>query len=156
MDGNFLRLAIGQAKESVKKGGFPAGAVIVKDSEIISEGISIGFSLHDPTSHAETAAIREACKKFETTDLRGAVLYESIECCNMCFSVAYWSGISKIIFAARKTATMIKNGYYEGITENKILNNNNNRKLEIVHMKELEKESLDVISSWETKGGFDK
>ena len=96
-DKEFLQLALNQAKISVKKGGFPAGAIVVKDRKIISEGIRIGYSLHDPTSHAETAAIRQACRKLRTSDLSGAILYESLECCTMCFSVANWAGISKIV-----------------------------------------------------------
>lgn len=156
MDNDFLKLAIENAKRSVEKGGFPAGAVVVKDGKVISEGISIGFSLHDPTSHAETAAIREACKTLKTTDLEGAILFESVECCNMCFSVAYWSGISEIVFAARKTQEMVEKGYYEGSTDNETLNGNNNRKIKLTHMENLEEESLKVISDWESKGGFEQ
>ena len=50
-DKKFLLLAIEQAKKSGKEGGFPAGALRVKNSEIISEGISIGNKLNYPTTH---------------------------------------------------------------------------------------------------------
>ena len=66
-DKHFLKSAIEQARKSIDQGGFPAGAIIVKDGKIIAEGISVGFSLHDPTSHAETAAIRAACQKLRTS-----------------------------------------------------------------------------------------
>ena len=102
-DRKYISLAIDQARKSVQNGGFPAGAVIVKDGKVISEGISVGDNLHDPTAHAETAAIREACRKLKTTNLEGATMYESLECCTMCFSVAYWSGISRIVYASKKT-----------------------------------------------------
>src|SRR3989344_4863149 len=36
-DKKLIRLAIEQARTSVKKGGFPAGAVIVKNGKVISE-----------------------------------------------------------------------------------------------------------------------
>ena len=153
-DNQFLKLAIEQAKKSVELGGFPAGAVIVKDGKVISEGISIGFSLHDPTSHAETAAIRDACEKLSITDLAGAILYESLECCVMCFSVSYWAGISKIVYAAKKTPEMISNGYYEGKTGNEVLNKENNRQIELVFGSEMELESLNIVKVWEQKGGF--
>jgi len=71
-DKTFLLKTIELAKESVRQGGFSAGAVVVKDGKAISEGISIGEKLHDPTSHAETAAIREACKILGTSHLDGA------------------------------------------------------------------------------------
>jgi tRNA(Arg) A34 adenosine deaminase TadA len=38
----FIRQAIAKAEESVAKGGFPAGAVIVRNSNVVGEGISIG------------------------------------------------------------------------------------------------------------------
>jgi tRNA(Arg) A34 adenosine deaminase TadA len=155
-DSKFVQMAIEQAKKSVKDGEFPAGAIVVKDGKIISEGISVGYKQNDPSGHAETAAIREACKKLKTSNLAGATLYESIECCVMCFSVAYWAGVSKIVYACRKTPEMVKNGYYEGTTDNKTPNKTNNRQIELVFAKEFEKASLDVIKDWEKKGGFNK
>lgn len=155
-DKKYIRLAIEQARKSVKEGGFPAGAVIVKDGKVISEGISVGSKNHDPSGHAETFAIREACKKLKTTNLQGAVMYESLECCVMCFSVAYWSGISKIIYACKKTPKMISKGYYEGDADNQVLNKKNNRLIELVFASEFEDESLAVVKQWEEQGGFNK
>lgn len=74
-DKQYLKIAVEQAKKSVDGGGFPAGAVVVKDGVVISVGVSLGFKLNDPTSHAETSSMREACKKLKTTDLGGATLY---------------------------------------------------------------------------------
>ena len=145
----YLKRAIELAKESVEKGGFPSGAVVVKDGKIVTEGISIGNILHDPTSHAETTSIREACKKLNTSNLEGATLYESLQSCVMCFSVAYWSGISRIVYACKKTPDMVSKFYYEGITDNENLNKENNRKIELIHMPDLEKASIDVVRKWE-------
>lgn len=75
-DARFLKVAVEQARKSVDKGGFPAGAIVVKEGKIIAHGISVGFKIHDPTGHAETSAIRRACKKFKTTNLDGATLYK--------------------------------------------------------------------------------
>lgn len=150
-DKKFLELAVAQAKKSVELGGFPAGAVVVKDGIVVAEGMSVGFKNNDPTGHAETSAIRTACQKLKTSNLSGVVLYESLECCNMCFSVAYWAGISKIVYACRKTPKMVKKLYYEGITDNDGLNASNNRKIELVFIPDLEKESLAVVKNWEEK-----
>ena len=85
-DREFLLKAIEKAKESVVKGGFPAGAIVVKDGRIIGSGISIGMSLNDPTSHGEMSSIRDACKNLEVSNLSGATLYASMHPCLMCFS----------------------------------------------------------------------
>jgi len=153
-DSEFLRLALDQARESVKQGGFPAGAVVVKDGRIISKGISLGFLLNDPTSHAETAAIRKACKILKTSNLEGATLYESLACCVMCFSVANWAGISRIVSGCRKTKDMVSKGYYEGKTDANKLNEDNNRKIKLVFIADLENESLELIKDWERKNSL--
>lgn len=150
-DKQYLKLAIEQARKSVDMGGFPAGAIIVKDGKIISEGVSIGFIKHDPTGHAETAAIREACQKLKVSNLDDAVMFESLECCNMCFSVAYWAGISKIVYACRKTPDMVKRFYYEGLTNNEPINESNNRKIELVFIPDFEQVMLEIVKEWEKK-----
>lgn len=148
-DKYFLKQAVELAKKSVDEGGFPAGAVVVKDGKVISEGVSVGFKLHDPTSHAETAAIRAACQNLQTSNLGGATLYESLECCNMCFSVSFWAGISRIIYACRKTPEMVKKMYYEGNVNNDVLNESNNRMIEVVFIADFEKDSLELVKKWE-------
>ena len=150
-DKHFLQLAVEQAIKSVNKGGFPAGAVVVKNNTVVFEGVSLGFKLNDPTSHAETASMRDACKKLRTTDLDGATLYASLQPCLMCFSVANWSGISRIVFGCRKTEEMIKKGYYEGFTDINTVNKENNRKIELVFLPDFEQEMLDLVKSWEEK-----
>ena len=102
-DIGFLRQAIEKSRQSLQEGNFPAGAVVVKDGKVISKGVSLGHKLHDPTEHAETSAIKKACQAVGSSNLEGATLYESLECCNMCFSVCNWVNISKIVYACRKT-----------------------------------------------------
>ena len=57
----------------------------------------------------------------------------------MCFSVAYWAGIARIVFAVRKTPEMIKKQYYEGMTDLTKINQENNRQIELVFLADLEK-----------------
>ena len=148
-DRNFLKQAIKQAKKSVKKGGFPAGAVVVKNGEIISEGVSLGILLNDPTSHAETVSIRKACKELKTVDLSGATLYASLQPCLMCFSVSNWAGISRIVYGCRKTDEMMSKDYYKNKTDVSLINEKNNRKIDLVFLPDFEEESLKLVKKWE-------
>lgn len=150
-DKEFLKLAVNQAKKSVEMGGFPAGAVVMKNGKVIAEGISLGYKLHDPTEHAETSAIKLACKLVGSSNLDGATLYESLECCNMCFSVANWGGISRIVYACRKTPEMVSKFYYEGTAKNSDINNTNNKKIEFLFIPDFEQECLDLVKEWESK-----
>ncbi len=143
----FLKRAIEKARESVAQGGFPAGAVVVKGGKIIGEGISIGNTLNDPTSHGEMSAVRDACRNIASSDLKGAILYSSMEPCSMCHSASMWSGIQKIVFACPKTK--VSPEYYGGIYKTTTLNETFNRPLEIVQQGELEDESLEVVKQWE-------
>ena len=110
--------------------------------------MSLGFRLNDPTSHSETSAIRKACKKLETSNLHGTILYASLQPCLMCFSVANWSGISKIVYGCKKTREMITKHYYEGSTDIHAVNKNNTTKIELVYIPDFEKESLEVVRMW--------
>ena len=153
-DKDYLRLAVEQAQKSANEGGFPAGAIVVKDERVIAEGISLGYRLHDPTEHAETSAIRKACQFIGSSDLGGATLYESLECCNMCFSVANWAGIERIVSGCKKTPEMVAKHYYEGQTDAAKLNEENTRKIELVYIPDFENESLELIKQWEKENGI--
>lgn len=155
-DKKFLKLAIEQARKSIELGGFPAGAVLVKNGKVISATGSIGFKEHDPSAHAESKAIRNACLDLATSDLTGATLYGSMESCNMCFSTAFWAGVTRIVYAAAKTPEMVAKSYYEGATSNKVLNESNGRNMEIVHIPDLEEAALNVLAEWQKLGGFNR
>ena len=76
-DKTFMREAIRLADESVKNGGGPFGAVIVKDGEIIAGSSNSVTRDNDPTAHAEVNTIRQACRKLGTFDLSDCVIYTS-------------------------------------------------------------------------------
>ena len=59
-DKTFMREAIRLADESVKNGGGPFGAVIVKDGEIVAGSSNSVTRDNDPTAHAEVNTIRQA------------------------------------------------------------------------------------------------
>jgi tRNA(Arg) A34 adenosine deaminase TadA len=67
----------------------------------------------------------------------------------MCFSVAYWANISKIVYGCNKTEEMIKKGYYEGHNNIDEINAKNNYKIDLIFKNDYEKESLSLISKWE-------
>jgi guanine deaminase len=144
---DFLQQAIELSKKSVEQGGFPVGAIIVKDGVVISQGFSNGKNNKDATSHAEIEAIRNASQKLDTRDLFGCEIYSSMEPCLMCFSASYWAKIKKIVYAVGKDK--LSKQHYEGLYSLEEINLKNNRKIEIVHIEELENNALSVIKNWE-------
>jgi guanine deaminase len=59
--------------------GFPFGAVIVKDNEIIGRGHNQNIIDNDISSHAEIVALRNAAKALKTRFLDGCEIYTSTE-----------------------------------------------------------------------------
>ena len=101
-DKTFMREAIRLADESVKNGGGPFGAVIVKDGEIIAGCANSVTIDNDPTAHAEVNTIRQACRKLGTFDLSDCVIYTSCEPCPMCLGAIYWARIKRIFYGNTK------------------------------------------------------
>jgi len=100
---DFLRRAIELAKENVRrKQGGPFGALVVRDAEIIAEGVNRVTSSKDPTAHAEIIAIREACRKLGHFELANCEIYSSCEPCPMCLGAIYWARLGALYFAATR------------------------------------------------------
>ncbi len=96
-----MRRAIDLAVRNVRSGhGGPFGAVVVRNGEIIAEGVNAVTATNDPTAHAEIVAIREACRRLGTFRLDGCELYCSCEPCPMCLGAIYWAHIDRVFYGA--------------------------------------------------------
>lgn len=147
MDKDYLKQAIELSKKSIRQGGFPVGALIIKNGVVISEGLSNGKNNKDATSHAEVEAIRQASQKLDSRDLFDCEIYSSMEPCLMCFSACYWAKIKKIVYAVSKEK--LSKQHYEGLHSLEEINSRNNKQIEITHLEELEQEALEIINNWE-------
>ena len=103
MKHEFMQRAIDLASENIRRGGGPFAAVIVKDGKIVAETGNTVTKTLDPTAHAEVNAIREACRRLQTFELRGCEIYSSCEPCPMCMAAIYWARLDKLYFAATRT-----------------------------------------------------
>ena len=101
-DKRFMREAIRLASESVKNGGGPFGAVIVKDGEIVAGSSNSVTIDNDPTAHAEVNTIRQACHKLGTFDLSDCIIYTSCEPCPMCLGAIYWAHLKCVYYGNTK------------------------------------------------------
>lgn len=98
----LMREAIRLSEENVVNGGGPFGAVIARDGEIVATGVNRVTANHDPTAHAEVSAIRAACERLNTFDLRGCEIYSSCEPCPMCLGAIYWAHLDRLYFGNNK------------------------------------------------------
>ena len=133
---------------SLKKDGGPFGCVIVKNNEIISEGFNEVTNKNDPTAHAEIVAIRNACNKLNTFNLKGTQMFTSCEPCPMCLSAIYWSHIDKIYYGNnRKDAAKI--GFDDSYIYDELSLDLNKRKIPLEQINE--KEAIKAFEEWEVK-----
>jgi tRNA(Arg) A34 adenosine deaminase TadA len=99
-DRKFMMRAIELSRVKMQEGcGGPFGAVIAVNGQLVAEGWNRVTSTNDPTAHAEVTAIREACAKLQSFELKNAVIYTSCEPCPMCLSAIYWARIGRIFYA---------------------------------------------------------
>lgn len=143
-DIKYLKIAIENSRKSFEEGNFPAGAIVVKDDEILSSEVS---SPYPGLFHADSKAVQSAFNKHGV--LTGATLYIGLESCLMCTGVVYWSGIRRIVFAVPKSK--VSGDYYETSQDLSHLLKEFNEPIEVVHISELEEEALSVIREWERK-----
>lgn len=99
-DIRFLSRAVELARENVRRGGGPFGAVIVRGGEVIAESANEVIAIPDPTAHAEVQAIRRAALALDSFDLSATTLYTSCEPCPMCMGAVYWARISRVVYAS--------------------------------------------------------
>jgi guanine deaminase len=104
----FMRRAIAMGRKTgiEDRAGGPFGAVIVRDGEVVGEGYSRVVAEHDATWHAEVASIRDACRRLQTHDLSGCVMYTSGEPCGMCHQAARRARLDRIYYAGPHADTV--------------------------------------------------
>ena len=102
-DAGFIRRALEMRQLASEQGDQPYGAVVVLDGRIVGQSWSRVVLDHDPTGHAEMAALRDAGSRLKRTELHGAVLYSSSRPCAMCEAAAAWAGIAEMVYGPEAT-----------------------------------------------------
>lgn len=104
-DEAFMRRALELALQARDAGEVPVGAVVVQDGRILGEGWNRPLSAADATSHAETEAIRAACRGVNNYRLAGATLYVTLEPCLMCVGAIFHARIGRVVYGAQDPKT---------------------------------------------------
>lgn len=99
-DPRLLEAVVDLATRNVAEGGGPFASMVVKDGDVLAEGVNRVTRDHDPTAHAEVVAIRAACQVLGNHVLAGAVLVASCEPCPLCLAASLWARIDRVIYAA--------------------------------------------------------
>lgn len=142
-----MRRAIALSFRAIRTNrGFPFGAVIVRDGEVVAEAHNTVTSENDPTAHAEVNAIRAACAKLGTTSLEGGEIYASGEPCPMCLAAIYRARLGRIYYANRKEDAH-RFGFRDDSLDSEILLPPQARRIPMTRV--LGDEALAVFSEWD-------
>jgi tRNA(adenine34) deaminase len=99
-DVEFMRLAIDEAQRARARGEVPVGAVLVRDDVVVATGGNAPIASHDPTAHAEIAALRAAGAALSNYRLDDTVLYVTLEPCLMCAAAIVHARVRRVVFGA--------------------------------------------------------
>jgi len=95
-----MRYAIRLAQRAEAQGEVPVGAIVVRNNKCIAEGWNTPIMDHDPTAHAEIAALRNAGTAIENYRLNDCTLYVTLEPCVMCMGGISHARIARLVFGA--------------------------------------------------------
>jgi tRNA(Arg) A34 adenosine deaminase TadA len=98
-DEKFMREAIEQARQGLREGEVPIGAVAVRNGEVIARGHNRRIQMIDITRHAEIECLSDLSGILdEDFDMTGITLYSTLEPCAMCSGAMIHYGIKRVVF----------------------------------------------------------
>ena len=115
-----MRAALAMAQQAEAAGEVPVGAVVVRDGELIGRGYNAPISGHDPSAHAEIAALRDAARHVGNYRLTGCELYVTLEPCVMCVGAMFHARIARVIYGARDPKTGAAGSVFNLFTETRL------------------------------------
>ena len=99
-DIDFMQLALAQARQAAAAGEVPVGAVLVRQGQVIATGRNAPVDLHDPTAHAEIAALRAGALALNNYRLDDCELFVTLEPCAMCSGAMLHARLKRVVFGA--------------------------------------------------------
>ncbi|MDO8450020.1 MAG: tRNA adenosine(34) deaminase TadA [Rhodoferax sp.] len=99
-DATFMAQALAQARVALAAGEVPVGAVVVRDGVVIAVGSNAPIGRHDPTAHAEIAALRVAALALGNYRLDDCELFVTLEPCAMCVGAMLHARLKRVVYGA--------------------------------------------------------
>jgi tRNA(adenine34) deaminase len=98
LDERLMRECLREAEHAARSGEVPVGAAVVRDGQIVARAHNLPIATHDPTAHAEIAALRAAGSALANYRLPDAELYVTVEPCIMCVGAIVQARLRRVIF----------------------------------------------------------
>lgn len=131
----FMGIALKEAEKSLKEGGIPIGAVLVKNNEVISKGHNRLIQDNSVILHAEMDAIENA-GPLNFKDYQKTTLYTTLSPCPMCSGAVLLYNIRKVVIGDNITLMGAETLLKENNVEIIVLNDKRCRELFEKYLKE--------------------
>ncbi|NCB23826.1 MAG: nucleoside deaminase [Deltaproteobacteria bacterium] len=116
-----MRLALDQARLTLKEGDVPIGAIVVDaQGQVIGRGYNRREADHDPTAHAEVLALREAASHLGSWRLDGCTLVVALEPCLMCAGAMLLARLPCLVMGAWEEKTGAAGSVYDVLRDRKL------------------------------------
>jgi tRNA(adenine34) deaminase len=119
-DDAYMREALALAREAAALGEVPVGAVVVQGGLILGRGRNGPIWAHDPTAHAEVAALRDAARAAANYRLADCTLYVTLEPCLMCAGAIMHARIARLVYGAADPKTGACGSVVDAFAERRI------------------------------------
>ncbi len=132
MDIYYMKRALLLAQQAAEVGEIPVGAIVVHqpagaEAKIIGEGYNRRERDHDPTSHAEIVAMRQAGMALGHWRLLNCALYVTLEPCPMCAGAMVNARLPRLVYGASDPKAGAVETLYKICTDPRL-----NHRLEVV------------------------
>lgn len=98
----FMMEAVNEAKQGLKEGGIPIGAVLVKNGIIIGRGHNKRIQNKSAILHAEMDCLENA-GRLKASDYSQCVLYSTLSPCDMCSGAVLLYKIPTVVIGENST-----------------------------------------------------
>lgn len=154
-----MRFAVELSRRNIEQGsGGPFGAAIfaIDTHQLIAPGINLVMSNQCSMLHAEVVAIMLAQRAVGSFDLgadahAGYELYSSTEPCAMCLGATGWSGVRRLVCAARDEDARAV-GFDEGVKAADWVSGFQSRGIEVVQDL-CREQAVAVLQAYQRAGG---
>ncbi|MFH0884129.1 MAG: nucleoside deaminase [Candidatus Micrarchaeota archaeon] len=147
----YMVRAIDVAIIGVRKGNSPFGSCIVRKGRVVAVSHNTVLQKHDATNHAEMNALRLACRRLKSHELKGCTVYSTTEPCPMCFSAIHWAKADAIVFGTG-IADVKRLGFSELTVSDRRMKREGHSKLRI-RSGFMKKECRELLDYWKKRNG---
>ena len=150
-DKDYISRSVELAIKNVEEGGQPFGAVLVRNGEVLSEGVNQTHIDCDPTAHAKIQALRNASRSLRTPELSDTTMYASGIPCAVCMAAMINAGVTRVVYCADDVA----GGPYGWSTEHlyrRMQHQLGEQGVEVVHLPV--DNQIEPLENWKKKFGL--